>query len=124
MRQGDLSQDLAPAVGFRFERLIRTEQGKLNKAVKGFIQNVLGRLDSNVYIITTEDERKAIAFCVKWGVPYTRVIQADSLLEIPDICIENHLVSYYDYDTHVLQNVRARGKERTDAIQWTQQEVL
>lgn len=124
MRQGDLSSDLAPAVGFRFERLIRTEEGKLNKHVKGFIQNILGNLDANVYIITTNDERKAVAFCWKWGVTYTRLIKADSPLEIPVIANENDLITYYDVDNDIVQNVNSRAKEGVKAELWTSREVL
>lgn len=124
MKHGDLSIDLAPAVGFRFERLIKTEEGRLNKSVKAFIENVIGHLDANVYIITSGNERKCRAFLLKWGIVYTRVIEAESPLEIPSICIENRLATYYDYDLDILQNVRARGKDRVEAIQWTMQEVL
>lgn len=122
MKFGDLSNELAPGLGFRFERVLKTKEGKLNRAAKAYIESV-GRLDVNVYIITTGDERKARLFLYKWGVVYYRLIQADSLLEIPDICNENKLLTYYDTDVNVLQNVRARGRERVEAKLWTAQEV-
>lgn len=123
MRGGDLSYDLAPGIGFRFERVVKTEEGKLNRAAKAYMEQVIGKTDSNIYIITTEDERKALLFLVKWKIPYSRLIKADSELEIAQICVENTLLTYYDYDLHVLNNVRSRGKERVQAEQWTKHEV-
>lgn len=123
MRAGDISNEVAPAVGIRFERVIRTEEGKLNRAAKAWIQAIIGELDCNVYIITTADERKARSFLYKWNVPYTRVIEAVSTLEIPDITRENELLTYHDIDLDILQNVRARGAKQTEAKQWTVVEI-
>lgn len=122
MKLGDLSNEVAPAVGIRFEHVIRTGDGKLNRSAKAFLETLL-RMDSNVYIITTGPERKAMSFLFKWAVPYTRVIEAESLIEIPLICNEHALLTYYDVDNDILQNVRARGKERTKAALWTAREV-
>lgn len=124
MRGGNISNDVAPAIGFRFERLIKTEEGKLNRHVKGYIEQVLGDLDLNVYIITTNGQRKALSFCYKWGIPYTRIIQADSVLEIPDIANENTLLTYYDLDLDVVQNVNSRARKEVKAEQWMHPEVL
>lgn len=120
MRGGDLSNELAPIVGMRFEGVVKTGGGKLNRAAKAFAQNLVMNAGYNIYIITTGNHRKALMFCVKWGFPWTQVLEADSVLEIPDICIENELRSYYDVDDQVLSNVRGRGKERVQAEQWTQ----
>lgn len=124
MRGGNISNDIAPAIGFRFERLIKTEEGKLNRHVKGYIEQVIGDLDLNVYIITTNGQRKALSFCYKWGIPYTRIIQADSLLEIPEIVNENSLLTYYDLDLDVVQNVNSRGRKGVKAELWMHPEVL
>lgn len=124
MKGGDLSNDLAPIVAIRFERLIKTEEGKLNKHMKGFIQKLIGRLDVNVYIITTGNARKCLAFLVKWGVPFSRVLQADSTLEVPDIVNENYVITYYDVDTDMIQNVNSRARKGVKAIQWTHREAL
>lgn len=118
MRGGDLSSDIAPSVGIRFERVIKTEEGRLNRSAKAYLQSLL-RLDVNVYIITLGDSRRCMAFCAKWGVPYTRVIGADSTLEIPDIVRENDLLSYYDMDETILQNVNSRGTGKVEVKLWT-----
>lgn len=119
MRGGDLSNEQAAGLGMRFERVIKTEEGKLNRAAKAYLQTIM-RLDVNVFIITTGDFRKAVAFCVKWGIPYTRVVEAAGTLEIPDIVRENDLVTYYDLDQFVLQNINSRGHGKVDAKLWTQ----
>lgn len=118
MLGGDLSNEMAAGVGFRFERVIKTEEGKLNKSAKAHIQNIL-RLDVNLYIITTGDFRKAVAFCVKWGVPYSRILEAAGPLEIPDIVRENDMLTYYDMDQFVLQNINSRGHGKVQAQLWT-----
>lgn len=121
MKGGDLSNEVAPGVGMRFERCIKTVEGRLNRSAKAYLES-LGHIDVNIYIITTGDYRKALAFCVKWAIPCLRVIKADSLLEIPDICNENHLLTYYDMDVNVLQNVRARSRG-VEAKAWTSVEI-
>lgn len=122
MKGGDISNDPAPAMGIRFERVIKTSEGKLNRTAKAFIET-LGRLECNIHIITTEDPRRCMAFLVKWRVPFTRVIGADSTLEIPDICREQHLLTYYDLDKDILQNVNSRGAGDIEVKLFDQVEV-
>lgn len=123
MRGGDLSNEIAPAIAMRFERVIKTEEGKLNKAAKAYLQTI-HRIDVNVYIITTGPERKAIAFLMKWGVPYFRVIECTSTLEIADVCREMDVLTYYDYDVELLNNINSRGHGKIEAKQWTQEHLL
>lgn len=123
MKGGDLSNELAPPTGIRFERLIKTEEGKLNRPLKGFIQNI-ARLDTNILIITTGNERLAVSFLVKWGIPYGRVIEAVSTLEIPDIVNETGMLTYYDIDVDVIQNVNSRARKGVRAQQWMSLEAL
>lgn len=119
MRGGDLSNEVAAGIGIRFERVIRTEdEGKLNRAAKDYLLKI-GNVDVNSYIITTNNYRKAAAFCHKWGVPYTRIIEAAGPLEIPDIVRENDLVTYWDLDKFVLDNINSRGHGKVDARLWT-----
>lgn len=122
MRGGDISDEIAPGFGIRFERVIKTDEGKLNRAAKAYLLSIQ-RLDANIFILTTGDPRRAMAFCSKWGVPYFQIIGADSELELADICREKALVTYYDMDDRVLQNVRSRGMERVEAKLWTSVEV-
>lgn len=118
MRHGDLSNELAPAIGIRFEGVIKTEEGKLNKAAKAFLSS-RSLQDINTYIITTGARRSALAFCVKWHIPYTDIIQADSTLEVPDIVREHDMIQYWDTDNLILQNVNSRGSGRVEVKQWT-----
>lgn len=122
MRSGDISNEPASAVGMRFERVIKTEEGKLNRSAKAHLQ-YLGRLNINRYVITTGDSRKAIAFLYKWDVPYFRVISADSTLEIPEIVREHDMLAYYDADREIVNNVNSRGHGKVDAKLWTSVEV-
>lgn len=119
MKFGDLSNDLAPIVGFRFEKVIKKSDGKLNKQVKSYMQDVLLKTGCNLYILTTGDRKKALSFCVKYNIPWTQVIEIDSVLEIPEVCIENKMIVYYDNDGEVVYNVNSRGKERVTAQAWT-----
>lgn len=118
MRHGNISNELAPSVGMRFERVIKTEEGKLNRAAKAFLSSK-ALADINTYIITTGEYRKALAFCVKWHIPYTAIIKADSTLEVPDIVREHDMVQYWDTDINILQNVNSRGSGKVDVNQWT-----
>lgn len=122
MRGGDLSNELAPAIGFRFEEVIKTAEGKLNRAAKGFIEQV-GRLNTNIYIITTGPQRKALAFIVKWGIPYTHVIEAETRLEVADIAREHDLITFFDVDTEVILNLNTRGNKKVKGELWTHREV-
>lgn len=122
MRGGDLSNELAATVGMRFERVIKTEEGKLNRSAKAYLQSI-NRLDVNVVIITTGPVRLAASFCLKWGVPYFRIIPAESPLEVPDIVREMDMINYYDIDRDILQNVNSRGGGKVQVKQWTQFEV-
>lgn len=119
MRGGDLSNEVAPAMGIRFERVVKTEEGRLNKALKGYLQSLSRSVDVNVYIISTTERRKALSFLLKWAVPYNEVIHADSLIEIPDIVREHNMLTYYDLDRNVVQNVNSRGSGKIDAKLWT-----
>lgn len=120
--KGDITNDPAPGFGIRFERAIKTEEGHLNRSVKRYLHHVARSIDANIYLITTENPRKAAAFCVKWGVPYRQIVEAASDLEIPDICNEMELVQYYDLDQRVVQNVNSRSRG-CKAELWTQVEV-
>lgn len=122
MRGGDLSNDLAPAIGIRFERVLRTEEGRLNKAAKAFIERI-SSVDANIFIVTTGDRRKALAFLTKWRVLFSQVVQADSTLEIPDICREQDFITYYDLDKAIIQNLNTRGNKKTKGELWTLVEV-
>lgn len=119
MLKGELSNELAPAVGVRFERILKTEEGKLNKQGKGFLEKLMG-LDINTYIITTQDRRRVMAFLAKWRVPYTNVFEADTKYEIPDIAREQDMITYYDVDVPVLQNINTRGNKKVKGELWTQ----
>lgn len=124
MKGGDLSNESAPGMGVRFEKVIKTEEGKLNKSLKGYLQYVTRSVDVNIFVITTNDRRRALAFLTKWGVPYNEVIEADSSLEIPDIVRENNLLTYFDLDKELLSNIKARGNEKVRAELWTSQMLL
>lgn len=120
MRGGDLSNELAPYVGIRFERVIKTEEGLLNRAAKAYIEKIL-RTDVNLVVITN-DRRKALAFLTKWHVPYTQVVQADSRFEIPRICAEWNLISYFDVEPDAIQDVNSISRS-TAAQMWEHYEV-
>lgn len=122
MRAGDISDEVAPAIGLRFERVIKTEEGKLNRSAKAYLLSI-ARLDVNIHILTTGDPRRCMAFCLKWGVPYHRVIGCESTLEIPDVCREQDLLTFYDMDKTILQNINSRGYGKIEAKQWTSVEV-
>lgn len=119
MRNGDLTNEVAPGIAIRFERVIKTEEGKLNMDAKGFINVLMGRLDVNVYVITTGNRRKAQAFLQKWGVPHTSVIEVETYYEIADVCRENDYLTYYDIDKDALYSVKSRGTAKIEAKQWT-----
>lgn len=118
MRSGDLSNELGYIVGIRYEAVLYNF-GKVNQPGKAFLENLF-QTSCNIYLLTLLDERKAKAWCYKWGCPYTQLIQAESLLEIPEICVANKMLAYYDTDDRVLEAVRARGNPRTEAIKWNQ----
>lgn len=107
MRLGDLSNEMAPATGFRFEGIIKTADGHLNSHGKGFLMSLMADSRFNCYLVTTKDPRKAHAFCLKWGVPYSSIIEVVEL-EIPDVVRERKMVAYWDMDKEVLLNVNAR----------------
>lgn len=121
MLYGDLSTELAPSIGFRFERVIKNDKGRLNKGAKAYLERVAA-LNVLVIVITTGDARRAMAFMVKWGVPYTRVLAADSFFEVADLVRENDMMTYYDTDRDVLNNVNSRGGGKVEVKQWTFQE--
>lgn len=116
MRGGDLSNEPARGIGFRFEGVLKAEQ-KLNKAAKAYLESV-GSLNVNRIIITLEEARKAMAFCYKWSIPYYKVIQVESEFEIVEVCNEHKLLYYYDADRSVVENVNIRSRG-VKAVQWT-----
>lgn len=122
MKYGDLSREAAASIGVRFEGVIKTQEGKLNRAAKSFLER-LEQLDVMLYVITSGDYRKCLAFLVKWNVPYNKVISVDSLFEIADVCREQEFISYYDADKDIVYNVKSRGKERVAAEIWDKFEV-
>lgn len=123
MKGGDLSADPAPGIGVRFELVLKTQEGRLNRAGKSFLFDLWRDLDINVYIYTTGDRRKAMAFCLKWGIPYTQVIDVETTLEIPLLCMEAQLSTYYDADKDILANVTARAGHITKAELFDKEEL-
>lgn len=121
MRFGDISNERAAGMGIRFELIVRGQDGSLNKQGKGFLER-LASSEFNIYVITTGDKRKTLAYLAKWNVPYNYVLDAETLFEIADLCIEHKLIQYYDTDTHVVSNVISRGKQRTEGVLWTLEE--
>lgn len=120
MRGGNLSNDVARGIGVRFEGVLKTQSGGFSTEGKRYLESV-GSLEINRFIITTGSERKAMAFCYKWSIPYFRVIEASSDLEIANICNEHAFLFYYDVDRRVIENVNSRSRG-VKAIQWTSQE--
>lgn len=120
MRGGDLSNQLAPYVGIRFERIIKTDEGQLNRSAKAYMERILGK-EVNLVVISN-DKRKALAFLTKWHIPYTQVLQADSRFEIPRLCQEWKLISYFDVDPDTIQDVNSLSRE-TVAQLWESYEV-
>lgn len=118
MRFGNLSNELAHAVGVRFEHVIYNF-GEVNKPGKAFCENLLQQ-HCNLYLVSLLPERKVRAWCYKWGVMYTNILAADSTLEIPPLCQAHHMLAYFDTDDRVLQAVRERGSPRVEARKWTQ----
>lgn len=116
MKNGNLSDRPSPAIAFRFEGILKTQTGQLNRAGKAKVEDIFNKRDCNIYIVTTEDDRKAKLFCIKWGIPYAHIVVADSKLEIPLICLENKLLRYYDSDKDIVSNVKARAQHVTDAF--------
>lgn len=119
MLNGDLSNNIGQVVAVKFEAVVYNF-GKVNKPGKAYLEDLLYQGDKNILLITQMPERKVMAWCYKWAVPYSNVIQVDSVLEIPEITLAHHVSIYYDTDDRVLEQVRSRGKTRTLAIQWTQ----
>lgn len=121
MRHGDISAEPAPGVGFRFDRLIQDEDGKVNKDVRAFMQSIW-RLDVSIWIISTQPRRHVLLFLVKWGVVYNHVVHVESTLEIPSVVRANDLLYYYDTDMNVLLNVESRGNGKVKVKKWTSDE--
>lgn len=118
MKGGTLSNQVAPGVGVRFEHCVYN-YGKINQPGRAFLDKLLN-IDCNIYLITMLGERKVKSICYKWGLPYTYVLQADSTLEISELCRAHHLQIYYDTDDRVLEAVSARGNPKTEAQKWIQ----
>ena len=117
MRLGDLDNSIAPAVAFRFENVIYL-YGQIDQGARAALEYNMFQRDCNVYILTLMSQRKVMAKCLKWAVPYTRVIQVDSALEIPEICKVHRILEYYDRDEKILENVGTTGFQ-TKATKWT-----
>ena len=120
MRLGDLDNTVAPAVAFRFENVLYM-YGKVDRSARAEVQKNMFQRNCNVYLITMLEERKVQAKCFKWAIPYTRVIQVESALEIPEICSIHRVLEYYDRDEKVLENIGTTGFQ-TKAIKWTSPE--
>lgn len=118
MRGGDLSNEIAPGIGIRFERIIKTEEGRLNKKAKGFLED-LASVEYNVYIITTGDRRKCLQFLTKWRIPYSDVFAAETDYEVADIVREHDMLTYWDIDREMLNSVNSRGPGNIKVEQWT-----
>lgn len=118
MFKGDLDNQLAQGIGVRFEECIKRQDGSLDRSMKASMLTWMRNIDANIYVITTGNERKAAAFCLKWGVPYSKVIPVDSTLEIPDVVREMDMRSYWDQDKSILQNVNTRGHGKIRVEQW------
>lgn len=119
LKGGNLSNKAGYSIGIRFEGVVQIGlEKKKNPHAIAYIEYLFNQGDINVFLITLGDERKAMSFCYKWGIPYTRIIKADSYLEIPDICLAHNLITYYDIDTNILEQVGNRGKLRTKAEKW------
>lgn len=120
MRGGDLTSQLAPAVGVIFEEIVRDfTTGKPNPPGKAFLESLVNK-NFNIYLLTLMDERKTRAFCFKWAIPYTNVIQCDSVLEVPEVCWAHHLSVFYSTNERLLESVRSRGNPRCEAKKWEQ----
>lgn len=118
MRYGDLSSEAAPKVAVRLEAVVYNF-GKVNLEGKAFLESTADK-GFNVLLLTLLDFRKMMAWCYKWGIPYTQIIEADSTLEIPDLLKNHHVVAYFDTDDRLLSEVRFRCN-RTEAVQWQQE---
>lgn len=118
MRSGNLSNELAHVIGVRFENVIYN-YGKVNQPGKAFCEDLLQK-NCNLYFVTTLHQNKVRSWCFKWGVGYTNILVADSLLEIPELCRAHHMLAYFDTDDRLLQSVRDRGTPRIEAIKWSQ----
>lgn len=118
MRGGELSNYTAPAVGVRFEWIIYNA-GKLNQPGKAFMESLMSK-EVNAYIFTMLGERKAMAFCYKWHVPYSTIFGCESTLEIAELCVAHKMLVYYDTDDRLLELVAGRGTVQTSTIKWEQ----
>lgn len=118
MKHGDLSNEMAPVIGLRFENIVYNF-GKVNGPGKALCEGLLSR-DCNLYLFSTLPERKVASWCYKWGLGYTRIIEAAGPLEIPELCINHHLTVYYDTDERLLAEVSMRGNPQIRTIKWEQ----
>lgn len=118
MIKGDLSNELATKVAIRFEAVIYNF-GKVNKEGEAFVESCMNK-GFNVLLVTLLPERKAMAWCYKWCVPYTQLVQASSTLEIPEILHYHHVVAYFDTDERLLAEVAMRGNPQIEAMKWEQ----
>lgn len=121
MKWGDISNEPAPAIGIRFEEIIRRgDDGKLNRTGKAFCERLVGR-DVALVLFTTGTTRKAQAYSYKWGVPYNGICAVDSVLELVQVCIEQKLIQYWDTDKDILSKINARHRG-TEIRLWTLQD--
>ena len=118
MRHGNLSNEIATKVAIRAEAVIYNF-GQLNNEGKAFAESCVNK-GFNLVLITMLPERKIRAWCYKWAVPYTYVIQADSTLEIPEILFQHRVAAYFDVDDRLLAEVSLRGNPQIEAIKWKQ----
>lgn len=120
MKGGQLSNKLAPGVGIFFEQVVYNF-GKLNEPGKAFLEHLIS-IDCNIYLFTLLSHRKVAAWCFKWAVPYTGIIEADSILELPQLSQAHHLSVFFATDDRLLEAVRSRGNPQIEAKKWEQNE--
>jgi hypothetical protein len=120
MRAGDLDNRIGASVGFRVEECL-LQYGKIDAGARAHIEHAMFTRGQNLYLITLLPERSVQAKCYKWGVPYTKVFQVDSVLEIPELCRVHSMLEYYDRDVRVLESIGNVGFQ-TKGIKWTSPE--
>jgi len=124
MLHGDISNEPAPKVGFRFEEIIkREEDGRLNRSGKAMVARV-DALDLEAVLFTTGDERKAAAYCYKWGVKCGKIYSVDSVLDLVQLVREHNLIAYYDTDADILSMIKQRAPKGLEVHKWTLQDNL
>ena len=118
MKHGDISAASAPIVGVRFEAIVRNFTNNTpNQKGVAYLESLLN-LDCSILLLTLMDRRKALAFCYKWNVPYQKLVQIDSVLEIPQLLQAHKAQIYWDTNSKVIENVRSSGPIQINAKLW------